>query len=548
MIDGFFIFNKYGLILWSYYNEDAPQPKNYSLKDVIKGLVENIFLEEKLSQKHYDHDVYRVDWITMNEHDMVLAAIYQQAFEMFSSGQYSNSLLCLTRKKVVSLISNFPEAIDDPRFFKDFEIQFLELIGFCDEKYMTRGSSNADNYMDEKKLDLSDDLNTSGFDSFPSTNSKQKKGARRWGSQKVTKRAMEELDFSKKSCDNVANSSTEKNLYISEQDDEEPDEISEIDDDCVENSKVTSYWSGLLSKHFGLLDSNCVITEEMIQEPLQKLRTKLVEKNVASEIANDIIDSISKATIGTKPKVNYSRLDTILHNNLKDAITRILSPKKPIDILSEVQNAKKHGQMYSIVFLGVNGVGKSTNLAKVCYYLKNKKNLNVMIVACDTFRAGAIEQLRTHANCLGVHLYEKGYGKDAALIAKDAISYAKENNYDVVLIDTAGRMQDNTPLMKSLAKLVQVNAPNLVLFVGEALVGNDAVHQLQVFNKFLVEFADRPVDGILLTKFDTVDDKVGAALSMVYTTGQPVIFVGTGQKYFNLKTLSVPSVVNAILK
>ncbi|KAH8740882.1 GTpase signal recognition particle receptor alpha subunit [Cryptosporidium ryanae] len=548
MIDGLFIFNKYGLILWSYYSTEAPQPKDYSLKDVINGFVENIFLEERLSKKHYDHDIYRVEWVTINEHEIVVAAVYQQAFGLLSSGHYSNSLLLLTKKKIVLLISSFPEAIDDPKFFKDFDDQFLEIISFCDEKYMTRGSSNTGNE-NHKSRDSFEEPNTSGGDSSTFSNGKLKKGARRWNSQKVTKKAMEELDFSKKYCDSDANN-IERNLYTYEQEDKElEDEISETDDNgCENNSKISSYWSGLLSKHFGILDSNCVITEEIIQEPLQKLKSKLIEKNVASEIAHDIIDSISKATVGTKPKDNYSRLDTILHNNLRDAITRILSPKKSIDIFSEVQNAKKHGQIYSIVFLGVNGVGKSTNLAKVCYYLKNKKNLNVMIVACDTFRAGAIEQLKTHANCLGVHLYEKGYGKDAAFVAKDAISYARENNYDVVLIDTAGRMQDNTPLMKSLAKLVQINNPNLVLFVGEALVGNDAVHQLNVFNKFLIEFAERPVDGILLTKFDTVDEKVGAALSMIYTTGQPVIFVGTGQKYFNLKTLSVPSVVNALLK
>lgn len=134
------------------------------------------------------------------------------------------------------------------------------------------------------------------------------------------------------------------------------------------------------------------------------------------------------------------------------------------------------------MFIGVNGVGKSTSLAKVAYYLKTKGNLKVMIAACDNFRSGAIEQLDTHAKCLDVPLYEKGYSNDAAITAKEALADAKRKGYDVVLIDTAGRMQGNEKLMKELANLVHINNPNVVLFVGEALVGNDAIDQLTKFN------------------------------------------------------------------
>ncbi|KFG57359.1 signal recognition particle receptor alpha subunit, partial [Toxoplasma gondii RUB] len=180
-----------------------------------------------------------------------------------------------------------------------------------------------------------------------------------------------------------------------------------------------------------------------------------------------------------------------------------------------------------------------------------KGNLDVLIAACDTFRAGAVEQLRTHSRCLQVPLFERGYGKDAAAIAREALATARQEGRDVVLIDTAGRMQDNEPLMRSLAKLVAMNSPDMILFVGEALVGNDAVDQLKKFNQALVDLTalggrpPRTVDGIILTKFDTVDDKVGAALSMVYITGQPVVFVGTGQKYPNLKKLNGSSVHKA---
>uniref|UniRef100_A0A8C0FR69 SRP receptor subunit alpha n=1 Tax=Bubo bubo TaxID=30461 RepID=A0A8C0FR69_BUBBB len=194
-----------------------------------------------------------------------------------------------------------------------------------------------------------------------------------------------------------------------------------------------------------------------------------------------------------------------------------------------------------------------------------ENGFSVLIAACDTFRAGAVEQLRTHTRRLNtlhppeshggrtmVQLYEKGYGKDAAGIAMEAISYARNQGFDVVLVDTAGRMQDNAPLMTALAKLIAVNAPDLVLFVGEALVGNEAVDQLVKFNKALADHSmaqtPRLIDGIVLTKFDTIDDKVGAAISMTYITSKPIVFVGTGQTYCDLRSLNAKAVVAALMK
>jgi signal recognition particle GTPase len=194
----------------------------------------------------------------------------------------------------------------------------------------------------------------------------------------------------------------------------------------------------------------------------------------------------------------------------------------------------------------------STSLAKVSSWLQQNK-LSIMIAACDTFRSGAVEQLRVHSRCIGVELFERGYNKDAAAVAQDAVAEAHAKGVDVVVIDTAGRMQDNEPLMRSLAKLVSRNQPDLILFVGEALVGNEAVDQVVKFNDALKTFAPTPsearqIDGIILTKFDTIDDKVGAAVSMAYTVGAPVVFVGTGQHYTDLKTLNVRAIVRALLK
>lgn len=144
-------------------------------------------------------------------------------------------------------------------------------------------------------------------------------------------------------------------------------------------------------------------------------------------------------------------------------------------------------------------------------------------------------------------MYQKGYAKDPASVAKDAINHATKEGNDVVLVDTAGRMQNNLPLMKALSNLVVQNDPDLVLFVCEALVGNDGMDQLDMFNKALKSGGhNRRIDGIVLTKFDTVSDKVGAALTMTQVTGAPVVFIGTGQKYNHLKKLSVQSVIKTL--
>lgn len=149
-------------------------------------------------------------------------------------------------------------------------------------------------------------------------------------------------------------------------------------------------------------------------------------------------------------------------------------------------------------------------------------------------------------------VYDRGYKDDPAEIAREAIKEATQQRYDIVLVDTAGRMQDNEPLMKALSRLVVLNQPDLILFIGEALTGNDAVDQLQRFNKSLVGMSEqqgtrREIDAMILSKFDTVNDKVGAAISMAYTTGKPILFVGVGQKYPHLKKLNVKTVVHALL-
>lgn len=335
-----------------------------------------------------------------------------------------------------------------------------------------------------------------------------------------------------------------------EDDNDDDDEISDEKQSAEDIRKVSA--TGGLFNYFKGLAGLRSLTRADLKPVMDKFRDGLVSKNVAKDIADKLMESVFTSLEG-KTMESMTSVSTMVRKALEEALTRILTPRQSTDILAEIEAKKGTGRPFVIAYCGVNGVGKSTSLAKTCFYLLNH-GYKVMIAACDTFRAGAVEQLRTHVKCLGrgVELFDRGYGKDAASVAADAIRRAKELHFDVVLVDTAGRMQDNEPLMRALAKLVQVNRPDRLFFVGEALVGNDAVDQLTKFNAALTDHQSgmnpRLIDGIVLTKFDTIDDKVGAAVSMVYTTGQPIVFVGIGQTYMDLRKLNTKSLVKALLK
>lgn len=352
--------------------------------------------------------------------------------------------------------------------------------------------------------------------------------------------------------------------------DEVVDEVDEIEEpDEKEKPELTNGTGGKASvggsvfNFFQGLAGQKAITKESMVPILDKTREHLISKNVAVDIAEKLCNSVS-AKLEGKVLGTFTGVASAVRASMEESLVQILSPKKRVDILRDVMDAKVKGTPYVIVFCGVNGVGKSTNLAKICFWLL-ENNHRVMIAACDTFRSGAVEQLRTHMQRLKalhpnasakdpekVILYDKGYGKDAAAVSMEAINLARDLRCDVVLVDTAGRMQDNEPLMRSLAKLIKINEPDLVLFVGEALVGNDGVDQLRKFNQALADNSDANnphlIDGIVLTKFDTIDDKVGASISMTYETGQPIVFVGTGQTYTDLRNLNVQAVVKSLLK
>lgn len=322
----------------------------------------------------------------------------------------------------------------------------------------------------------------------------------------------------------------------------------EYEDDA--SSSDSGGLGGWMGSVFKSVTGNRPLQRADLEPALAALKERLMTKNVAEEIATDLCASVIEGMVGQKLPT-FGRVKTAVRQAMEEALLRILTPKRSNEILRDLRAKRATGAPYVMVFIGVNGVGKSTNLAKVAYWL-GQNNVKVLLAACDTFRSGAVEQLRTHAVRLGVPLFERGYEKDPAVVAREAIAKATREGFDAVLVDTAGRMQDNEPLMVALSKLIVMNKPDTTLFVGEALVGNDGVDQLNTFNKRLADLHPDPsmtrmVDGILLSKFDTIDDKVGAALSMTYTSGAPILFVGCGQTYTALKSLNVREIVKALL-
>lgn len=308
---------------------------------------------------------------------------------------------------------------------------------------------------------------------------------------------------------------------------------------------------GSLSSWFKSVTGNAPLTAEALQPALQQMKTHLISKNVAHDAAALITESVQKQLIGTAPGA-FSSVSRAVLTATRQTLQTLLTPDRPNDLLAECER-KAGRRPFVITFVGVNGVGKSTSLSKIAFWLL-QHGKKVLIAAGDTFRAGAVEQLRVHVRNLSVlapgrvELFERGYGKDAAEIATEAINKASKNGFDVVLLDTAGRMQGNEPLMRSLAKLVAAAKPDRLLFVGEALVGHEALSQLSQFNSFLQAQARRKIDGLVVSKVDTIDDRIGAVVSMTVAAGAPVLFLGCGQTYTDLKRLSIKQVVNQLFQ
>jgi len=339
---------------------------------------------------------------------------------------------------------------------------------------------------------------------------------------------------------------------------------SAADDDKGLLGSATSKLGGLFRNVVG----GKKLTKQDLQQPLQQMQNHLLQKNVAREAAERLCSSVETDLLNQKT-ASFTSIERTIRESMAKALTRILTPTSSLDLLRNVTTTIEGSQArpYVISIVGVNGVGKSTNLSKIAYFLLQNK-YRVLVVAGDTFRSGAVEQLRVHVRNLTelsrrddvghIELFEKGYGKDAATVARDAVTYAtgngKENMlFDVVLIDTAGRRHNDTRLMSSLTKFGQLANPDKIFMVGEALVGTDSVAQARNFAKEFVDTKGQMrngtgMDGFIISKCDTVGDMVGTLVSMVHATGIPVVFLGVGQHYGDLRGLNVGWAVDKLMK
>jgi fused signal recognition particle receptor len=303
-----------------------------------------------------------------------------------------------------------------------------------------------------------------------------------------------------------------------------PEEAKEIKEELKEEK-------GFFSKLTEKLTTK-KISEEKFEELFEDLELALLENNVAVEVIDKIKEDLKVDLVDVPLK---GKIKDLIEDSLKNSLEDILK-ETGFDLIDEIKNKKE--KPYIIVFVGINGSGKTTTIAKLSY-LFEKNNLKSVLVAADTFRAASIQQLEEHANNLKVKLIKHDYNADPSAVSFDGVKYAKSHNLDVVLIDTAGRQHSNKNLMEEMKKIIKVIKPDLKIFIGESITGNDCVIQSTEFDKAI------SIDGIILAKSD-VDDKGGATISVSYVTRKPILYLGTGQNYNDLEKFNKNKIINQI--
>lgn len=326
----------------------------------------------------------------------------------------------------------------------------------------------------------------------------------------------------------------------------EEESVEEADEDSEEESEdKKSFFSfgrkksdddGESSGGFFSFIREKTISEKHVEDTLWELEMGLLEGDVAMEVASEVVDSVKQNLVGKKIK-RSNDITEYTFNALRDAVAEIIDiPGK--NMTEMIEEKKAQGEPLVVMFVGINGTGKTTTIGKLAnYYLK--KGYTPVIAASDTFRAGAIEQVNYHADNVGVKLIKHQKGSDPAAVAYDAIEHARAQGKELVLIDTAGRMQTNTNLMDEMKKIKRVANPDLVIFVGDALTGNDATEQAVKFNDAI------DVDGVILTKADA-DSKGGASLSIGYVIKKPILFLGMGQGYEDIMEYDAQWMLNQL--
>ncbi|ELZ46172.1 cell division protein FtsY [Halorubrum coriense DSM 10284] len=277
-----------------------------------------------------------------------------------------------------------------------------------------------------------------------------------------------------------------------------------------------------------------IIEEEDLEEPLWNLEMALLESDVEMSVAEQILDSVRESMLGESRK-QVETTGELVESALHDALLDVIAVGQ-FDFEQRIAEADKP---VTIVFTGVNGVGKTTSIAKLSEWLADRGYSSVLANG-DTYRAGANEQIREHADRLGRDLISHDQGGDPAAVIYDGVEYAEANDVDVVLGDTAGRLHTSDDLMAQLEKIDRVVDPDMTLFVDEAVAGQDAVNRAKEFNDAAA------IDGAILTKADA-DSSGGAAISVAYVTGKPILFLGTGQGYDDITLFDPEDLVESLL-
>jgi fused signal recognition particle receptor len=265
------------------------------------------------------------------------------------------------------------------------------------------------------------------------------------------------------------------------------------------------------------------LTEKVLDDVLLDLQIALLESDVAQEVVDDLSSNLKKELLGLKLEKEQEATE-IVQSKLRTAVAEIFARTNRFDLIEKIKMKKEStGGPFVIVFLGINGTGKTTTVAKIANFLR-KAGFSVVVAAGDTHRAGAIEQLEQHTNRLSLKIVKQRYGADPSSVGRDAYDHAKKNHVDIVLMDTAGRMQTSKNLMDEMGKIVRVVKPDVKLFIGDALAGNDTINQAREF------FDYTNFDGAILTKVDA-DAKGGSAISIAHITSRPIVYIGVGQGY-----------------
>jgi fused signal recognition particle receptor len=297
-----------------------------------------------------------------------------------------------------------------------------------------------------------------------------------------------------------------------------------------------------LRKAFSSATRNIIhkeLTEKDLNNVLSELEIALLQSDIAQEVIDVIVTKLKSELIGTKLEKEQNAAN-IVQIKFRNAIVEMFSGSGEVDLIKKITEKKdKRGGPFIVVFLGINGTGKTTTVAKVAHFLR-KHNISVVLAAGDTHRAGAIEQISLHAEKLSLKVITQRYGADPSAVGRDAIDYAKKHHIDVVLVDTAGRMQTAKNLMDEINKIVRVVKPDIKLFVGDSLAGNDTINQAREF------FEYTNFDGAILTKIDA-DAKGGSAISIVHITSRPIVYLGIGQGYEDIIPFDAGRFIDSIL-